>query len=210
MAKIEQIGGGAEKLAVALDEQRVRLFLKNRTQSDRSVQSVFLLQSIASLIFPDQVPPATGWGRTETKTPYVDVERIPLDAIHRAEQIRKGYAPPDENKDQHEVDYYRARYESIDGHRARFELGKKLQDAGFALDTSTVNFSHAEGKTRFLDFGPAWHSYSKSKTVLMFEPRKLKDAIASITDAARREKAEQHFNELLSILPKEVKTSVAL
>ncbi|KKW47073.1 hypothetical protein A3C21_01210 [Candidatus Kaiserbacteria bacterium RIFCSPHIGHO2_02_FULL_59_21] len=217
MRRIEQIGkqhigGGVEKSAVATDDHTARLLLHDRDLTDDQVHSLFLLQRLAYLLFPREVPYPKDWGRNKSEEPYVDVERIPIDAHHRDEQVKLGHVLPHSEPNAHEIEYYKKLKNSEAVKKARALLANKLANAGFKLEGKRENFSHAEGKVRFLDFTPAWTKWEDSSDpyLLHFEPEKLRKAIESIPDPERNREAMNRFNELMAIVPKKALENVEI
>src|SRR6185503_4923482 len=155
----KKVGGGSHKDAYELNEQTIRLVPKELSASE--VRGLYLLQKLAHLFLPNNIPNPLRTGTDEHRRHYIDVERVRPDAFHEYNEFRMGAVgatDPTTAANSQEIAYYRnMRRGSKMMETLRKEVGLILEMKKFGLeglDSSPKNFSHAQGNLTYYDFKP--------------------------------------------------------
>ncbi len=190
------IASGNSKEAFSLDENIVRLILKFKVE-DNELRGLFLLQKIAHLLFPENVPSPETMGRNEHGEGYIDVVRAGPDAyLEYVQSVRnaKGtpYSPASDNL--HEIQYYKRLHSDPETKAREQAFLDSMRRAGFkdVENLQKKNVSHHEGKLTYYDFGVP-------RPGITFTPKLLKKAIDSIQEEKVRNEARALYKELMLV-----------
>lgn len=199
MARLEDIqAGGGEKKVHALKDDPHVVRAVFRSPSRKDAYATFLRGRLAYLFFPDDVPRPLKFGQDDAGQYYMDIERVPLDALHLQRQIERNMSAAsrgllETENNEHELTYYRLK--EMNQRRERGDMAIMFNRAGLPLDTDDYNWSMAENTVRNLDLRAAWIGPASKRT---FDREKIEAHIATL-DSERKRDATDILNELLKL-----------
>lgn len=203
MSRLEDIkAAGAQKDVEVLKDNPdvVRATFKN--PEHHQAYSTYLTGKLAHIFFPDIVPKVLAFGqRQDSGRYYMDVERVPLDAMHLKLQAgrnmsKEARADIDAEQNAHELEYYTHKYGKL---FSKFrEISASFRDAGLTFDPYPLNWTLADNRTRNVDFKSGWMN-APVEGGRQFNPENIRSKISTLPTEKQKREASAILDELIGL-----------
>ena len=195
---------GAQKKVEPLKDNPNVVRATFRAPHYEQAYGTYLLGKLSNILFPGVLPKALAFGQRDSGEYYMDLERLPLDAMHlnmqaernRSEMSKKALAKLAAEHNAHEITYYKhVRGEQFE---ARMDISASFRDAGLPFDSYPFNWTFAEGRLRNVDMKAPWIDPDNRKG-RHFDPEKIRAKIATLNSAEEQRQAAVLLEELLAL-----------